>query len=108
MKPEEHVLTVVIESAEPVIDELAKITIPSKFGVFRRLNKQSVGSRKSPTSSVTKTRTRQLVIQEESTEEDEVILETPKEILITKPSSPERTTVIPHEVSYAKLFHEEA
>ncbi|CAI9286329.1 unnamed protein product [Lactuca saligna] len=51
-KPEEHVSTVLIESAEPVIDEPAKVTIPSKFGGFQRLKKQSSSSRKSPTSYV--------------------------------------------------------
>ncbi|CAH1427327.1 unnamed protein product [Lactuca virosa] len=48
-KPEEHISTVLINPVQPVVDEHAMETIPSKSGVFRRLNKKSSGSRKSPT-----------------------------------------------------------
>ncbi|CAI9263419.1 unnamed protein product [Lactuca saligna] len=51
-----------------------------------------------------KTKSRKLVIQEESSG-DKVILETPEATLTKEISSPEKTTVIPPEVSLAKSFH---
>ncbi|CAH1436027.1 unnamed protein product [Lactuca virosa] len=51
-KPEEHVSTVLIKPVELVDDEQAKVTIPSKSGVFRRIKKKFRGSRRSPTPTV--------------------------------------------------------
>ncbi|CAH1422514.1 unnamed protein product [Lactuca virosa] len=46
-KPEVNVSTVVIKPVEPVDDTLVKEKIPSKSGVFRRLQKRTRGSIKS-------------------------------------------------------------
>ncbi|CAI9276344.1 unnamed protein product [Lactuca saligna] len=53
-----------------------------------------------------KTKKRQLVIPT-AYSEDEEVPETPEAILIIEPSSPEKTIVIPPEVSSAKSLHEE-